>query len=192
VAARGFDIKKVRIAVRANMEGANQRVAYLKAYPGQKKNKIATLDPNVSKLFASPAAKEYKAELEKEHRKRHAKTIDDVVDRLSMMGFADIRTLFDESGTLLPPSQWPDDITTVVGGLDTVTIGNTDVGIGEVKKIKLDNRLQPLIKLGEHLGMWEKKLAITGEGGGPVEVKDVTDNEVARRLAFLLRQGSKP
>lgn len=48
--------------------------------------------------------------------------------------------------------------------------------------------------LGKHLGMFKERVEHTGKDGGPIETNDVTprsDVETARRLAYLLMQGTK-
>jgi phage terminase small subunit len=46
--------------------------------------------------------------------------------------------------------------------------------------------------LGKHLGMFPDKVEHTGANGGPIETKDVSENEAARRIAFILAQGMQP
>ena len=45
--------------------------------------------------------------------------------------------------------------------------------------------------LGKHLGMFTEKVEHTGKGGGPIETRDVGALETARRVAFILAQGSE-
>ena len=42
--------------------------------------------------------------------------------------------------------------------------------------------------LGKHLGMFPNKHEMSGPNGGPIETSDVSDIELARRIAFLLTQ----
>lgn len=45
--------------------------------------------------------------------------------------------------------------------------------------------------IARDLGMADKS-EVTGKDGGPIETKDTSDLEVARRVAFLLSRASKP
>lgn len=44
--------------------------------------------------------------------------------------------------------------------------------------------------IARDLGLADKK-EVSGEGGGPIETKDVSDMELARRMAFILASGLK-
>jgi phage terminase small subunit len=46
--------------------------------------------------------------------------------------------------------------------------------------------------LGEHIGIFKQRIEHTGKDGAAIEVKDVNDKEVARRLAFLLAKAAIP
>jgi len=43
--------------------------------------------------------------------------------------------------------------------------------------------------IGKHLGLFPDKVEHTGKDGGPIETVDVSENEIARRIAFALSQG---
>lgn len=60
-------------------------------------------------------------------------------------------------------------------------------------KIKQHSPLQALKQLADLQG-WNApvKQEVTGKDGGPVEIKDRSPNDVARRIAFLLIKGLKP
>jgi phage terminase small subunit len=45
--------------------------------------------------------------------------------------------------------------------------------------------------IGKHLGMFKERVEHTGRDGGPIEVADMSDDEKARRVAFLLLRGAK-
>lgn len=59
-------------------------------------------------------------------------------------------------------------------------------------KIKQHSPLAAIKQLADMQG-WNApvKQEVTGKDGGPIETKDHTDNEVARRIAFLLSKGLK-
>lgn len=43
--------------------------------------------------------------------------------------------------------------------------------------------------LGKHLGMFPDKVEHTGKNGGPIETTEVSEAELARRMAFTLAKG---
>lgn len=59
-------------------------------------------------------------------------------------------------------------------------------------KIKQHSPLAAIKQLADMQG-WNApvKQEVTGKDGGPIETKDLTDNEVARRIAFILSKGLK-
>jgi phage terminase small subunit len=78
-----------------------------------------------------------------------------------------------------------------------VTVEDFKDGRGEdardVRKIKfkLADKKAPLELLGRHVGLkFASRHEHTGKDGGPIETKEITDLEFARRLAFLLTKGA--
>jgi len=47
--------------------------------------------------------------------------------------------------------------------------------------VKASDKIQALTKLGNHLGLFKKKVEVTGKGGGPVEVQTV-DKQMGERI----------
>lgn len=183
---------RVETAVQAYVtESLSQSAAYLRAYPNQGNGKPDTVHSHASRFFASDKVQTRLEEVKAEYRQKHAKTVDDIVERLSGMVFADLTDIYDDRGNLLPPKSWPDGVKAMLSGIDVVSFGNQDKGFGEVLKAKFADRLKAMEMLGKQLGMWPNKLEHTGAGGGPIETKDVSENDLARRIAFLLTKGAK-
>ena len=59
-----------------------------------------------------------------------------------------------------------------------------------MSKIKLSDRIRRLELIGEHVDVqaFTERKEIGGIGGGPIEVKDASLTEVARRIAYVLAQ----
>jgi hypothetical protein len=55
--------------------------------------------------------------------------------------------------------------------------------------LKLYDKRAALVDLGKHLGMFTEKHEHTGKDGGPIETADLTDNDMARRVGFILAKG---
>jgi phage terminase small subunit len=58
-------------------------------------------------------------------------------------------------------------------------------------RVKLHSKLDALGKIGQHLGMFKERVEHTGKDGGPIETKDVSDIERARRVAFMLARAGR-
>lgn len=56
-------------------------------------------------------------------------------------------------------------------------------------KFKLADKRAALVDIGKHLGMFTEKHELTGKDGGPIEVAEITAEEAARRIAFVLARG---
>jgi phage terminase small subunit len=104
-----------------------------------------------------------------ERSKRTEITADRVLQELARMAFFDARRLFANDGSPLPVTEMDEDTARAVIGLDVATIGNGEVGIGQVLKLKLADKKGALELLGRHLGMWKDKTELTGPNGGPLQ-----------------------
>jgi phage terminase small subunit len=58
----------------------------------------------------------------------------------------------------------------------------------QVKKVrfKLHDKRAALVDLGRHYGLFKERMEHSGKDGAPLIPEGMTDNEVARRIAFLL------
>jgi phage terminase small subunit len=95
-------------------------------------------------------------------------TIDRVVQELARLAFHDIGKLFDADGAPLRIADLDEDTRRAVAGLEVVSVGNSDAGIGQVMKFKLVDKPKVLELLLRHLGAFTEKLEVTGKDGGPV------------------------
>lgn len=103
-----------------------------------------------------------------------------IVDELERMAYADIRSLLDSDGNLLPPDQWPDDIAATISGIEVETLwqgkGEEREPVGTVKKIKRFDKNKILEMLGRHKAIFHDRIEL-----------DITDN-LAERLANMRRR----
>lgn len=96
----------------------------------------------------------------KKREERTEITQDRVLREFAKLAFFDPRKLFDADGKPLPIHQLDDDTAAVVAGLDVASVGNSDMGVGEVLKIKLADKKGALDSVARHLGMFNDKLNI--------------------------------
>ena len=53
-------------------------------------------------------------------------------------------------------------------------------------KVKLLDRLGAIRDIGKHIGMFNEKMELTGRNGGPIEMKTISQEDVVKRLRFVL------
>lgn len=97
---------------------------------------------------------------------------DHVLRRLAEQDAADLADILNDDGTIKPVREWPAVWRRgLVAGVEVVSIGNATVGVGEVVKLKLADRMKNLELLGRHtaVGAWRDKVELAGPGGGPVQ-----------------------
>lgn len=166
----------------------NKTACYKKMNP---RVKDSTAQSGGSRYFNDPLVQE----LLEEHANRIAVRADvtqeRVMQELACLGFYDVRKLFNDDGSPKGISELDDETARAIVGLDAVNIGNSDAGIGQVIKYKLADKRSALVDMGKQLGMFKERVEHTGKDGGPIETKDLSDNEVARRIAFFLTKAAK-
>lgn len=85
-------------------------------------------------------------------------TQDRVLQEYARLAFIDPSKLFDESGRPLPIQQIDEDTRRAIIGVDVATVGNDQMGVGEVLKLRLADKRAALDSLARHLGMFNDKL----------------------------------
>lgn len=72
--------------------------------------------------------------------------------RLAAQADADLADLHGPDGTLKPVAEWPEVWRRgLVAGIKTVTVGNADLGLGQVTEVKLADRVRVLELIGRHV-----------------------------------------
>lgn len=96
-------------------------------------------------------------------------TQDRVLAELARIGFADVRRLFTEGGTMITPSDLDDEIAPAVASVEVVERrirGEDDkIEVEHVRKIRLNDKLGALTQIGRHLGMFVDKVELSGKVG---------------------------
>ncbi len=77
--------------------------------------------------------------------------------------------------------------------LDTHREKGEDRGVVEKIKLTLPGKLKTLELIGKHVGVqaFAERKELTGPGGGPVQVEDVTTTEAARLILAALREAQE-
>lgn len=130
-------------------------------------------------------------------------TADRVLQELAKIGFSDIRKAVKWQSALITEEDNPEggDIavikTVVTNTVQMVASDEIDddtaACISEVSqnatggiKIKLHDKRAALVDIGKHLGMFKERVEHTGANGGPIETKELSGYDLARRIAKLL------
>jgi phage terminase small subunit len=82
---------------------------------------------------------------------------DEVVRELAAMAFLDVRKLFTEDGKPIPVQELDGATARAIQGLEVVTVGNAESGLGQVTKLRFGDKRGALELLGRHIGMWPQK-----------------------------------
>ena len=114
-----------------------------------------------------------------------------VLKELGRIGFSDLRKAFDESGRLLSPEEWPDDMAAAISSVEVVTRSIGDGEVEYVHKVKVWDKNSALEKIAKHLGMFIERHEHTGPGGGPIEhkVKDDAERFTGAIAGLIARTG---
>ncbi len=117
-----------------------------------------------------------------------------VLTRLSEEAVADIADLYTDDGKLKPVAEWPLIWRQgLVSGLDVDEIKLDGAKLGQVTKIKLSDRVKRLELIGKHVDVqaFADRHEHTGKDGGPIETKELSTTEAARRIAFALAKATQ-
>jgi phage terminase small subunit len=180
---------------RAIVEGSSGRAAYGAA---GYRAKGAVADANASRLLTNAKVSARIAELK--GAAAQASTIEAarVLTELAKLAFAnmaDYMRVGPDGDPVLDFSKLTRD---QAAALVEVTVEDYLDGRGEDArqvrrvKFKLASKLLALELLGKHLGLFKDRIEHSGKGGGPVEVKQVSDIEATRWIGRLLSKVAGP
>lgn len=101
---------------------------------------------------------------------------------------------------LKPVSEWPAIWRQFLSGFDLAEMfegrGDDRALVGILKKIRWPDKVKNLELIGRHLGMFKKRLELTGDGGGPIKTQSMpvdlsylTDEELAELERIVAKFG---
>lgn len=177
---------------------------YLKDFNGKQAAIRAGYSPKTAEVQGSRLLSTAKVRVEVEKRRnaiseKAGVTVERILQEYARLAFLDPAQAFDKEGRLIPVCDMPEDVRRAVGGLDVVEMaGGMQVdGDGAqhvpmfTKKLKFWDKKGALDSLAKIKGMFVEKVEHTGKDGGPIQTKDVSDIDLARRIAFLLTAGTQ-
>ncbi len=117
-----------------------------------------------------------------------------MVTRLAEEVTADLADLYNDAGAFKPIKEWPVIWRQgLVSGLNTNEKFHDGEKVGQVLKLKLSDRIRRLELIGKHIGVqaFADRKEVSGVGGGPIETKDLSQMELASRVAWLLASAAR-
>lgn len=138
----------------------NATKAYARAYPDSNLKSARTNGP---RLLANAGIQERIQQLMEKRAERTEVSQDRVIKELVALAFSDLRRLarWDGNTVTLLDSQ-------VIDPMAAKAVAEVGEGAEGRVRIKLHNKLEALITLGKHLGMFTERLQITGRDGAPL------------------------
>lgn len=147
---------------------------------------------NAATLKAKQSVSDRVAEILAAGAKRAEITQEMVLRELALIGFANMADYMRAGSDGDPYLDFSQLTRDQAAALIEVTVEDFKDGRGEDAravrrvKFKLADKKGALVDIGNHLGMFKKKLEVTGADGGPIETKDVSARDLlADRLARL-------
>lgn len=89
---------------------------------------------------------------------------DEVLHELTRLGYADFRSLYDESGCIKPVQEWGEDIARAVSSIEVHEVfDETGELTGYTKKIKFWDKPKALELMGKHKKLFTDRIEHSGE-----------------------------
>lgn len=118
-------------------------------------------------------------------------TAERVLAEIARLAFFDARNLFRDDGSPIPVKQLDDDSARAIVGMDVVHVGNAEMGVGQVNKIKLADKKGALELLGRHLALFKDTLKISGSMETTTKVIKVPLKQYAAEQEAAARAAGK-
>lgn len=84
-----------------------------------------------------------------------------ILNELANIGLVDIRGIFNDTGGLRNHHEWPDEVARAIQGIEIDDKyeweGGQRVNVGQVKKVKLGDKIKALELIGKEVGMFVQK-----------------------------------
>jgi phage terminase small subunit len=87
-------------------------------------------------------------------QKRTNITADRTLKEIASIGFFNAKRLFDNDGKPKGIHELDDEVAAAISGIEVVTIGNNELGVGQVMKYKISDKNSALEKLCKHLALY--------------------------------------
>ncbi len=150
---------------------------------------------HASRLARNGKVKARVAELLERGAAKAEVTVKKIVAELAKIGFANMADYMRPNAAGDPYLDFSRLTREHAAALQEVTVEDFADGRGEDKrdvrrvKFKLYDKRAALVDMGRHLGMFPTKVEMSDKDGGPIETRELSPLEAARRLAFAWEKG---
>lgn len=114
-----------------------------------------TAEVQGSRLLSNAKVQEYISARQHKIANKLEVTAERTLLEYARIAYSDVRNLYDESGRLKPISELDEDTARTISSVETDEIKDEGNYIGDVRKVKLWNKLGALDSLAKHLGLFE-------------------------------------
>lgn len=146
-----------------------------------------TANEQGARLLANVSVAKRIAELKADRNEEVGINAAYVLRRLVEIDQMDVLDILLANGELKPIKDWPKTWRTTLSGMDVSEMAGDAPGL--LKKIKWPDKVKNLELLGKHVDVQAFKEQVanehTGRDGGPIEFKDITEEELEDRLKEL-------
>jgi phage terminase small subunit len=181
---------------RAYAASLNATQAYMDSHPRCQSRRAAMTGG--AKLMADPRVREVLQEMFDARAKELDIDPNRVLRELAGIAFTDVGMMFDAEGRLLPVKDLDPVFRRAVHSIEVETVvqkgkrGQAPKVVGHIHKIRLHSKLDALEKIGRHLKLFNDSLALTGKDGERLIPEQMSDLELARRVAYILEAAVDP
>jgi phage terminase small subunit len=130
------------------------------------------------------------AEVERQrlvHAENAGLTVERLMQEAMRLAFFDIRKLVDKDGKPVPINLLDADTAAAIQGLDVASVGNADMGVGQVLKYKIADKNSAIERLFKHMGLFK----VDNEQGNPGGALADFMTNLAQRGSRLPTKGGK-
>lgn len=150
-----------------------------------------------SELMDRPEIQDRIRELADKKNKRLEVRADDVLREMTIMGYSDIRGIYDEKGVIKPMSDWPEEIARAISAIESEElfdgVGKDRTWIGYVKRVKLWPKDRAIEMLAKNQKILVDRHEHTGKDGKAITFgRDLSDEELAAKVQTLIADLSSP
>lgn len=164
------------------------RDSYSAAFPNAKRP-----DVGGSKMLVRPEIQKAVEERKEQAIARAGVRQVRVIEEIAAIAFSDLGEFFTDDGQLKSLKDIPKPARAALQGLDVEELfegsGESRRSSGYVRKVRTHSKIEALKLLGQHLKLFVERHEHSGPNGGPIETKELSAEDRARRVAFLLAQG---
>ena len=153
-----------------------------------------TANEQAARLLAKDSVQAAVTEALEARSERTKIDADWVLTRLASEATADLGDLYAEDGGLKPIADWPLIWRQgLVSGLDVDETFEDGQKRGQVTKVKLSDRIKRLELIGKHVDVqaFADRKELTGPGGGPIQVAELTPMKAALLILATLREAEE-